>query len=90
MQFGDLFTSFVSGTPIKRADWDAMYWRYNRGVIEIHDGGDVAKDFLLTEDVLYTVSQFTQSDWEIATADNVSIPIVEPDTPPSQNQDMIL
>lgn len=76
-KFGDLFTKFVSGDPIKRADWQSKYWRYGRGVIQEHDASGVPKDILFTEDPLHLVSQFTQEDWEIATVDNVSIPIEE-------------
>jgi hypothetical protein len=74
MTFKELFPDFVAGTPIKRKVWRG-YWVYKRGRIEIHTKDGQVIDFLKVEDILFTISAFTQEDWEVATNDNCDIPV---------------
>lgn len=74
MTFKELFAAFVAGTPIKRKVWRG-YWVYKYGKIEIHTKTGEVIDFQDTKDVLFTISAFTQDDWEIATNDNCDIEV---------------
>lgn len=74
MTFKDLFSTFISGTPIKRSVWKG-YWVYKYGRIEMHTkDGDIV-DFQDSKDILFTVSGILEDDWEIATNENCSIEV---------------
>lgn len=74
MTFKQLFTDLIAGTPIKRKVWKG-YWVYKYGRIEIHTKTGEVIDFLDTKDILFTISAFTQDDWEVATDDNCDIKV---------------
>jgi hypothetical protein len=72
MEFKALLPTFIAGTDIKRKSWGG-FWRYRRGKIEMHTKeGDVV-DFLDSKDIIFTISQMTEDDWEVATAENTNI-----------------
>lgn len=74
MSFKELFPDLISGQPIKRKSWRG-YWIYKHGRIEIHaKNGDII-DFQETEDLLFTLSNIIQNDWEIATSENCDIKV---------------
>ena len=72
--FKELFTDFISGTPIKRKAWRG-YWKYRFGEIEMHNKDGTVTKFLETKDVLFTVVGILQNDWEIATNYNCDISV---------------
>lgn len=74
MTFKELFSSFISGTPIKRKVWRG-YWVYKYGKIEIHTKTGEIINFLDTQDLLFTISGILQDDWEIATNENCDIEV---------------
>lgn len=75
MSFADLYVAFVSGTPIKRKPWGG-YWKYSRKEILMHCKDGAVLNIKESEDILFTLSGILQDDWEIATAENCTIPIV--------------
>lgn len=74
MKFKNLFADFVAGTPVKRKAWRG-YWTYKYGKIEIHTKTGEVVDFMDTTDILFTISAFTQEDWEYATNENCDIEV---------------
>lgn len=74
MTFKELFTDFIAGTPIKRKVWRG-YWIYKYGKIEIHNKDGSVFNFLDTEDVLFTISNILQDDWEYANDGNCDISV---------------
>lgn len=74
MKFKQLLADFIAGTPIKRKPWKG-YWVYKRGIIEIHTKTGEVINFLDTKDILFTISAFTQDDWEVATNENCDIKV---------------
>jgi hypothetical protein len=74
--FKELYSTFISGTPVKRRKWKG-YWIYNsiKNDIEIHTkDGDVIL-FSQVGNILYTLSHLGECDWEIATEQNCGVPI---------------
>lgn len=74
MTFKELFSTFISGTPIKRKVWRG-YWVYKYGKIEIHSKNGEVINFLDTNDILFTLSGILEDDWEYANDENCDIPV---------------
>lgn len=72
--FGELFTEFIAGTPIKRRAWRG-YWRYRFGKIEMHSKDGSVTNFTDTNDIIFTLSGILQNDWERAYNYNCDIPV---------------
>lgn len=66
--FRDLFSSFISGTPIKRKGWRG-YWKYDTELknIKIYTKEGKVLLFTDTNDILFSLSHISEYDWEIAT-----------------------
>lgn len=75
MPLKDLYVEFISGTPVKRKVWGG-YWKYSYGSIKMHCKDGKVIDIKDTEDILFTISGILADDWEIATNENCSIPVV--------------
>lgn len=77
MTFSQLFAYFIAGVPIKRKPW-LGYWKYDFITKEVYmylKDGTVMK-LIDTEDVIFTLSNIVKDDWEIATDEKCSIPVV--------------
>jgi hypothetical protein len=74
--FKELYSSFISGTPIKRKGWGG-YWKYNslENDIEIHTKEGKVIPFSKVANILYTLSHISEFDWEIATNENCDIEV---------------
>jgi hypothetical protein len=75
MTLKELYADFIAGTPVKRKVWKG-YWKYSYGCIKMHCKDGRVIDIKDSEDILFTVSGILADDWEIATPENCSIPIV--------------
>lgn len=67
--FKGLFSKFISGTPIKRDCWKG-YWKYHYGRIDMYSKDGTITNFCETKDLLFTISNITENDWQIATPEN--------------------
>lgn len=76
MTIKDLFSEFISGTPIKRKVWRG-YWKYNPRTknIDMYTKEGEVIQITDTEDVLFTISGILADDWEIATNENCDIEV---------------
>lgn len=76
MMFKDLFAAFIAGTPIKRKVWRG-YWKYDprNNDIKIYTKEGSVVMFREVQDLPFTISAFTQDDWEIATNENCDIEV---------------
>lgn len=76
MTFKELFSSFIAGTPIKRKVWGG-YWKYNphENDIEIYLKDGNKTHFSNTENILFTISHLSETDWEVATNENCDIEV---------------
>jgi hypothetical protein len=75
MKFKELLPTFIAGTDIKRAPWGG-FWRYRRGVIEMHTKQGEIVNFLASQDIIFTISQITEDDWEVAVPENLDPRVV--------------
>jgi hypothetical protein len=68
MEFKEVFEALKQGKKVKRAHW-AGYWQIvdNNNVMFCKDGKQIP--FTQTEDVMFTVSNMCENDWEIANDD---------------------
>ena len=69
MNFKEALANLRKGLPIKREYWEG-YWikEGNRIVIHLKEGDNL--DLQDTNDILFTLSNIAEDDWEIATVDN--------------------
>lgn len=74
MTFKDLLAEFITGTPIKRKPWRG-YWVYKNGRVEMHIKTGEITDLQSTQDILFTISNILQDDWEVANNYNCDVTI---------------
>ena len=69
MEFKEAFKHLRQGLPIKRKYWEG-YWikEDNRIIIHLKEGDNL--DIQDTEDIIFTMSNITENDWEVATDHN--------------------
>ena len=69
MNFKKALEALEAGLPVKRQEWDGFWvMEDNKIIIHLKEGNDI--DLLDTEDVMFTLSHTTETDWEIATLSN--------------------
>lgn len=64
MTFKSLYPDFISGVPIRREGWKG-YWKYSYGEIMMHCKDGTVLNIKDTKDILFTISNIFQNDWEI-------------------------
>lgn len=72
MTLKNYYSELSAGVPLKRKAWKG-YWRYKYGTIEMHTKDDKVISLTETEDILFTLSNVLQDDWEVATTANCPV-----------------
>lgn len=78
MTFRQLFPYFVAGVSVKRKEW-LGYWKYDFITKQVYmylkDG--TVMNMVETQDIVFTLSNIVEDDWEIATNEKCSIPVMK-------------
>jgi hypothetical protein len=69
MNFKEALRHLRKGLPIKRKYWEG-YWIKENGQVIIHLKEGDNLDLRDTNDIIFTLSNITKDDWEIATEAN--------------------
>lgn len=71
MSFKEIFTLFITGTPIKRKEWKG-FWRWVEDGIYIFKKNGEYFPIGESSNMETTLAHTTINDWEIATKENCS------------------
>jgi hypothetical protein len=77
MTFKELFSDFISMTPIKRKSWRG-YWKFDPRTNSVNmftKEGNVVNFRDNQCEWAFTLSNILQDDWEVATNENCDIPV---------------
>ena len=71
MSFKEIFTLFITGTPIKRKEWKGFWRSVEDGVYIFKKNGEYFP-IRKSSNMETTLAHTTINDWEIATKENCS------------------
>lgn len=75
MNFKEAFKIMKEGTPVKLKSWGG-YWKWEDNSIKIHCKDGRILDIKEMENVDFTISNILTDEWEIATNENCTIPVI--------------
>ena len=71
MSFKEIFTLFITGSPIKRKEWKG-FWRSTEDGVYIFKKDGTYFQIRDSSDMATTLAHTTINDWEVATKENCS------------------